>query len=1127
MVNCVAEYIAQLSDRNIYLTESEGKISYKAVKGSVTKEDIEFLKDHKSEVIEYLKKDRLSIKDILKRQTKPPAGEKFSLTDIQQAYLTGRNNINYGGLSCQILIELKYDHMEPLRCEEVWNQLIKRHEMLRASFSPDGFQKVRQEWERFKVDFYDFSQMEAGEEKEHLNILRQERAGHQFDLEREYPFSISVIKLKKFSYMQFSIEFIVADWASIWMLISEFEDRYFSDRAVDEIPLKVSFHEYKLALDNYVDSIAYEKDKLFWKKRIDNLSSAPQIAILPDAANKPAKFRRLNLNIPAEKYDKFKSEAARYGITPTVALISAYAAVLKKWSSKDDFSLNLTVLNRFDAHEQIMDIVGDFTSTDILEINMSEENMFLRHALKVGKTLFTDMEHRLFSGVEVIREYAKQKGAKEALMPYVFTSAIGLTKTNIKGEMTEGCISSTPQVFIDCQAMDGDFGLNVNWDIREGVFEEGLVEKMFKAFEILINDLSIKPATWEEKDPVKLLEEDKTVIEAANRTDLELPKHLLHSEIIKRCKDMPERICCIQSEEEITYGELGRFSAGVANVLKKAGIRSGERIGVIIPKSIYQLYAVIGVLSEEGVYVPIDGSGAVKRRDEIIENCGITKVLTLSTEDQKYPAGIKLINVDKVNVGDISDISVNGNDENPAYIIHTSGSTGVPKGVVISHKGAVNTIEDINRRFRVTENDIAIGLSNLWFDLSVYDIFGILSVGGKICYPDIDRYTDPSHWNELVEKYGITIWNSVPAFMKIYVNYLNTISGKIRVFPRIIMLSGDWIGLKLFDEVKDISKETKCISLGGATEASIWSIFYEYNGFDKEWVSIPYGKPLGNQGFKVLDSHLRQKPIGVRGELYITGKGLALEYFKNKEATEKSFIKDPETGERMYKTGDYGRYMKDGNIEFLGRVDFQVKVHGYRIELGEIKNSINDLGIVKDCLVIATGEKDEEKSLYALVVIEGQEKNSELENKDLEKEILKGVRDRLPKYMLPKRVFFIEDCPLSANGKVDMKRAEEIVKSALLASKELKCSKERMKDAEDEIQAVVNEIWSEALNISCIDPERDLYEMGADSMIMGNVAGEVSKRFKDKVAFNEILVQMLNFPTTKELANYIRGAING
>jgi yersiniabactin nonribosomal peptide synthetase len=336
----------------------------------------------------------------------------------------------------------------------------------------------------------------------------------------------------------------------------------------------------------------------------------------------------------------------------------------------------------------------------------------------------------------------------------------------------------------------------------------------------------------------------------------------------------------------------------------------------------------------------------------------------------EWPDSVKVISVDKLTGTKIKPEppAVVHSPGDIAYVIYTSGSTGVPKGVVIDHRGAVNTILDINQRFHVNSDDRVLALSALSFDLSVYDIFGMLAAGGSIVIPEADKEKDPGHWWELLETRQITLWDSVPALMQMLVEYTSCIPEHIPQSLRLVLLSGDWIPLNLPGKIGELFKNAEVTSLGGATEASIWSILYPIKEIDPGWKSIPYGKPMWNQRFYVLDRQMRICPHWVPGQLFIGGIGAAKGYLNDQEKTNNSFIFHPGFGERLYKTGDLGRYLPDGNIEFLGREDFQVKIRGHRIELGEIEANINAHPGVQEVVVNVYGESRADKRLFAYIV---------------------------------------------------------------------------------------------------------------------------------------------------------------
>ena len=426
-----------------------------------------------------------------------------------------------------------------------------------------------------------------------------------------------------------------------------------------------------------------------------------------------------------------------------------------------------------------------------------------------------------------------------------------------------------------------------------------------------------------------------------------------------------------------------------------------------------QIVAVLGILAAGAAYVPIDPELPKERRFQILQQAQIKYVITHPSLDNSLEWENNITRIVITNAiqtplslirrGDGGEVEFNSQEKEEinllvspspcppispsslAYTIYTSGSTGLPKGVMISHQGAVNTILDINQRFGITEQDSVLALSSLSFDLSVYDIFGTLAAGATIVIPDADLTKDPAHWANLIHQHQVTIWNSVPALMQLLVEHLESVEQKADSL-RLVLMSGDWIPLNLPERIwnrfnnKENTENIEIISLGGATEASIWSIAYPIKEINPDWKSIPYGYPLTNQQFYVLNEAMETCPIWVTGQLYIGGIGLAQGYLNQPQLTAEKFIQTSppspllnkergvrQDGVRLYKTGDLGRYLPDGSIEFLGREDFQVKVNGYRIELGEIETVLLRNPLIQEAVVTAIGDF-ENKQLVAYIV---------------------------------------------------------------------------------------------------------------------------------------------------------------
>lgn len=437
-----------------------------------------------------------------------------------------------------------------------------------------------------------------------------------------------------------------------------------------------------------------------------------------------------------------------------------------------------------------------------------------------------------------------------------------------------------------------------------------------------------------------LTEEQKNRRCKLNDTCKEYHYKGLHEEFFETAECYPEKTAIIwydEMRENITYAQLADKVLRMANMLTIHGISENEYIAVSIPKGPWQIISVLAVLSVGCTYVPIDIEWPEERKKKICKKANIKNFITITTYSPEVIEGIDIIYADESEHFEKIKDFMRYEDERSAYVIFTSGTTGEPKGVEISHKSADNTIKDINYRFGISSKDKCFAISELSFDLSVYDIFGMLAEGGTIVLPRPKERKMADRWFDIVINEQITIWNSVPA---IYDMFLMVAENSTKTVPlKKVLLSGDWVQPTLYDRNKKITSNCEFISLGGATEAAIWSVYYVVNEVRSDWNSVPYGYPLANQKVIIMNTQNQECPDDIPGELWIGGMGVAKGYINEPDLTEEKFVFY--NGKRWYRTGDLVSFTKDGHLEFLGRIDHQIKLNGYRIELKEIEKNIN------------------------------------------------------------------------------------------------------------------------------------------------------------------------------------------
>ncbi|WP_344319489.1 amino acid adenylation domain-containing protein, partial [Actinocatenispora thailandica] len=587
------------------------------------------------------------------------------------------------------------------------------------------------------------------------------------------------------------------------------------------------------------------------------------------------------------------------------------------------------------------DPVGPHAEPALLAVRHEPGDTFAGRTRRLAATVAHDAEHRHWSGVAVARELAARTGRAGGPPPIGYTDAIGAAPSP---SAASPCIAARiPGTWLDCQAQEHDGGLVVRWDAREESFAPGVLDDMVDAHAALLRGLAAGDAAWHSVTPVGLPAAQRARRAAYNDTVAPVPGGLLHEGAVAWALRDPDRPAVIGRDGTVSHGELLRRALGVAGRLRDAGLRPGGMVAVVMEKGVEQVVAVLGVLLAGGAYLPVDASQPVARRDVVLANAGTVAVLTQSwLPVRPWPDGLAPIAVDRVPPAPAGTPvpPARATPADLAYVIYTSGSAGRPKGVMIDHRGAVNTVTDMNTRFGIGPDDRVIALASLGFDLSVWDIFGTLAAGGALVLPDPAAPADPEHWAGLIAEHGVTVWNSVPAQLQLLVDHLESVPDRRVGTMRLAWLSGDWIPVTLPDRARAVLPGLSVVSLGGATEASIWSIHHPVGEVEPGWSSIPYGRPLTNQTFHVLDDDLADRPEWVAGELYIGGVGVARGYQGDAGRTAEHFLVDAGTGRRLYRTGDLGRFLPSGVIEFLGREDTQVKIHGHRIELAEVERAL-------------------------------------------------------------------------------------------------------------------------------------------------------------------------------------------
>ncbi|AHF02960.1 peptide synthetase [Marichromatium purpuratum 984] len=1085
----VSDLIDELGGAGILLWEEAGQLRFKAPAGALDERRRAAIKSNREAIIAYLAGGEEAL-----GATSPERYEPFPLTDLQLAYIVGRrDNYDLGGVGCHNYLELDLPPLDPQRLERAWHELIERHDMLRAVIGSDGTQRVLRNVSLPPLRCDDRRGASAEVFEQAVLASRDEMAFRRYDAERWPLYELRLTLGDERSILHYSTDLLIADFASIQLLLAELGERYeHPERALP--PLSLTFRDLvtgERARGEQADTQARRRaHREYWMQRLPELPDAPELPLLPATVRgkvEGASFERFGFDLPAADWQAFCASATRHQLTPTAAVMAVFTEVLRRWSRREDFCINLTLLNRPAQAPEARRVVGDFIAINVLEVRGDSGATFLDRARAVQERLWQDMAHADFSGIEVLRELSRQQ-RENRLIPVVFTSTLGVSGDELPrnafmhdAKLNYG-ITQTPQVWLDCQATERRGALHVDWDVRRGIFPAGVIEQAFAAFGEVVSRLAREEAAWGAERPVALPESTRLQREQINHErDAPLPRGYLHGGFCRRALEAPQHPALLCGARGWSYRELADWALDLAERLQAAGCVAGEPVALCLDKGPAQVAAVLGTLLADAAYVPIDVTQPSERRARILADVGARVVVTDAARAvDAWPEAVVVVAMGEpgearaeaarraaleaaIARGEACDTA-----SRLAYVLYTSGTTGRPKGVMLTHQGVLNTIVGFNRQFGLHAEDRALGLVNYSFDLSVLDLFCTFTAGATLVLPEGQWRSDPASWVAAIERHKATVWNSVPAHMQMLLASLSHASDLSSL--RLGFVSGDWIPVTLPEQVRRRLPGLQLNSLGGPTEISVTCIHHRIDEVPEGATSIPYGSPFSNHRLYVLDRRLESCPDWVAGEMYVGGPGVALGFANDPERTAQRFITHPRSGERLYRTGDICRYRGDGVIEILGREDNQVKIRGHRIELGDVEAALGEIdGVARGVALVRAQPLD----LVAAVVPSDPRAEAPAE---FAERLRRELGELLPGYMIPVALEVLPQIPLSRNGKVDRKALAEHFQGATPRETDFE------PPLDDPLEQRLAQVWRELTEAERVSRDDDFFMIGGSSL---------------------------------------------
>ncbi|MCR3759003.1 amino acid adenylation domain-containing protein [Clostridium felsineum] len=985
------------------------------------------------------------------------------------------------------------DVVDVEKLKETLNLIIKNNDGLRLRMtekSGQPFQYVS-DYEEKDIDFMDFSYYEKPEEeceKWTTNLFEM-----SFKLEDNQLYYMAIYKINEKEYgVLVKIHHIIADGWSFSLIQDQICKIYSKLIKNEEINFEkiFSYIDFVKEEEGYLNSTRFIKNKEYWSNKFDDVDEE----FLYKTSNN-IEGKRKSFDIDNELSEKIKKFSEDKKCSLNTLFIMSLIIYINKTTYKKDIVIGTPVFNRWNKKQKSM--IGMFTSTVPLKFNLDDKSSAKDLIKLINKELKLCFLNQKYPYDMLIRDLELGGKGYDSLFKMsvnYYNTKYVKEMNNVKFDVEEyysGNQSYSMQLVVK-EWEDNNITLNFDYKIKE--YSDNEIQVMYNSIINIITEI-LSEEELKVMD-VKLLnkkEINKKIYDFNSNISC-YPNKTVYELIEKQAIKTPYNIALDFEGKKITYEQLNKKSNKIANYLQEKGIKRDQVVGIMAKHSIELVAAILGILKAGGAYMPIDPNYPIERVNYMLKDSKSTMLLTNYQVMEKLEFERSIINVNELNLELYSEENlkkVNGLRD-LAYVIYTSGSTGKPKGVMIEHRGLTNYIWWAKKVYLKNENESMPLYSSISFDLTVTSIFTPLISGNKILIYEDDG--EEFILYKILRENKATVIKLTPAHLTLLKDMDNR-SSNIKRF----IVGGEDLKVSLAKKIYDsFGNDIEIFNEYGPTETVVGCMIYKYDDKINKSVSVPIGKPADNVQIYILDKDFNPTLTGAVGDLYISGDGVARGYLNREELTNERFIENPFIkGSKMYKTGDTARYLENGLVEYVGRSDNQVKLRGYRIELGEIEKRLIENEAVKEAVVLLKDDSNQNKVLTAYVVLKKEVQVLELK---------KWLLSKLPKYMLPNNFIFIEELPLTINGKIDYKSFPKQM-----------VSKDKFENAKSDVEEAVVKVMKEILGIQNISMKDNYYQLGGDSI----KAIQISSKLKDlglKVAIKDIL----NYEYIEEIAAAVK-----
>jgi aspartate racemase len=1018
------------------------------------------------------------------------------------------------------------------------NEIVRRHDILRTTFtSIDGepIQVVASTLE-LPLPLVDLSVLPDLEGQEKLQQLLSAQANFSFMLSQGPLLHTVLIRLHAETHLLLLVmHHIISDGCSMDILYKELRTLYQAyymgiPSPLTELPIQyANFANWQ---HRWLQGQDFIKQTNYWKHK---LAGSPEMLSLPTDRPRPMlqsfRGRRLSLSLSKSLSSSLKILSHQQKVTLFMTVLAAFKVLLYRYSGQEDILVGVAIANR--TYTEIENLIGFFVNLLVMRTDLSGNPSFCQLLQRIREVAINAYAHQNLPFEKLVAELELERNLNHTPL---FQVAFNLHQTDrMDTYQLEDCTLTYCEIYNETAKYD--LWLNL-YDTAEGIygffeystdlFNDATIAQMAKHFQIILESFVVNLRQGiSEFSFLTTLEENKLLVEW-NNTQVNYPSdECIHHLFEKQVQQTPDAIAVVFENEHLTYQALNLRTNQLAHYLQQLGVKTEMLVGICVERSLEMIVAILGVLKAGGAYIPLDPNYPVERINYMLEDAQPEVIITQTHLAEKFSSQpAKIIDINKnwsdINVRSGENIKSSINTKNLAYIIYTSGSSGKPKPVMVEHRSLVNFVYYDIKQWEIKKSDRFLQFNSFSFDALAKDIYPCLCAGATLILRTEEMLNSFSNFVFKCFEWKVTILLLPTAFWHQLVSEIDSTTTHLLKFIRLIFIGGERMQsdkLQLWQlymnnliQSNHIKTLPKLINAYGPTEATIVTTYFDASTFvpDEQNESVPIGRPIANVTTYILGKQLQPVPIGVFGELYIGGLAVTRGYFKHPELTTEKFIPNPFKNpkftiqnSRLYKTGDLARYLCDGNIEYLCRIDNQVKIRGFRIELAEIEVVLGQHPFVQQVVVMARENVTDDNQLIAYIVPVHEQiiENSEL---------YRFSKLKLPHYMIPSAFVFLDALPQTSNGKIDIKALPAPNLSNYQSEKSFIAPR-------NELELQLAKIWENLLGIQSISVKDSFFALGGHSLLSLKLFAEIQLSFSKNIP----LINLYQFDTIEEIAKIL------